>query len=136
MQIYKMLIRPVLTYSSETMALTKNDIRMMDGFERRLVFTRHKLSAMDRTCCAVTILASDTGTAYSTRPGTSKITFLTFPFSTNVQNHVKILYEEMLMLCFHVATKIMVHPFKNIWVFQCPYLCSSIIGYDYFPPET
>jgi hypothetical protein len=54
-----MLIRPVLTYSSETLALTKNDIRMMDRFERRLVFTRHKLNAMDSTCCAVTILASD-----------------------------------------------------------------------------
>jgi hypothetical protein len=37
MYIYKTLIRPVLTYASETWTLTKNDIRMMDEFERSFV---------------------------------------------------------------------------------------------------
>jgi hypothetical protein len=39
MQIYKTLIRPVLTYTSETWTLTKNYIRIMDGLERKILGT-------------------------------------------------------------------------------------------------
>jgi hypothetical protein len=36
-RIYETLVRPVLTYGSETWILTKNDTRVMDGFERKIL---------------------------------------------------------------------------------------------------
>jgi hypothetical protein len=37
MQFYKTVIRPGLTYASETWTSTKNDTRMMEGFEREVL---------------------------------------------------------------------------------------------------